>query len=563
MTGAARPELLFVPLGGAGEIGMNLTLYGFGAAGRETWIMVDLGITFGDDRLPGVDVIMPDPTFIAERRDRLAGLVLTHAHEDHLGAVPYLWERLQCPIYATPFAVSILKRKLQEVGLDGRVPITTVPLGGRFTLGPFDLELITLTHSIPEPNALAIRTPLGTVLHTGDWKFDPAPVVGPVSDEAALRKLGDEGVLAIVCDSTNVFTEGTSGSEADLRASLTRLIAAAAGRVAVACFATNVARLETIAAAAADNGRDVVLAGRSMRRIEEAARENGYLAGVRAFLDEADAGYLPRDKTVIICTGSQGEPRAALARIAAGDHPRIALEAGDTVIFSARVIPGNETAIARLQNQLAQRGIGVITWHDEFVHVSGHPARDELVRMYQLARPRIAVPVHGEARHLMEHARLARECQVTETVVAENGTMVRLAPDPAETIERVPAGRLALEGNRVVSLEGELVRSRLRALYNGAAVATVVLDRAGRLACAPQLSTIGLLEADDTALADEIVAAVVQVLNELPRLARADDETVKEAVRVTVRRAFRDRLDKKPVTSVHVVRVGDNEGRPA
>jgi ribonuclease J len=552
----ARPELLFVPLGGAGEIGMNLSLYGFGAAGRETWMMVDLGITFGDDRLPGVDVIMPDPAFIAERRDRLAGLVLTHAHEDHLGAVPYLWERLQCPIYATPFAVSILKRKLQEVGLDVRVPITTVPLGGRFTLGPFDLELITLTHSIPEPNALAIRTPLGTVLHTGDWKFDPTPVVGPVSDEAALRKLGDEGVLAIVCDSTNVFTEGTSGSEADLRESLTRLIAAASGRVAVACFATNVARLETIAAAAADNGRDVVLAGRSMRRIEEAARENGYLAGVRAFLDEADAGYLPRDKTVIICTGSQGEPRAALARIAAGDHPRVALDPGDTVIFSSRVIPGNETAIARLHNQLAQRGIEVITWHDEFVHVSGHPARDELVRMYQLARPRIAVPVHGEARHLMAHARLARECQVTETVVAENGAVVRLAPDPVGTIERVTAGRLALEGNRVVSLEGELVRSRLRALYNGAAVATVVLDREGRLVGVPQLTAIGLLDAGDTALADEIVAAIGRVLGELPRAARDDDQTVKEAVRVTVRRAFRDRLDKKPVTNVHLVRVG-------
>jgi len=363
-------------------------------------------------------------------------------------------------------------------------------------------------------------------------------------------------VLAIVCDSTNVFTEGTSGSEADLRESLTRLIAAASGRVAVACFATNVARLETIAAAAADNGRDVVLAGRSMRRIEEAARENGYLASVRAFLDEADAGYLPRDKTAIICTGSQGEPRAALARIAAGDHPRVALEPGDTVIFSSRVIPGNETAIARLQNQLAQRSIEVITWHDEFVHVSGHPARDELVRMYQLARPRIAVPVHGEARHLMAHARLARECQVTETVVAENGAVVRLAPDPAGVIESVPAGRLALEGNRVVSLEGELVRSRLRALYNGSAVVTIALDRDGRLAGVPQLTAIGLLEAGDATLTDEIAAAIGKVLDGLPRAARDDDATVKEAVRVTVRRAFRDRLDKKPVTSVHLVRVG-------
>jgi len=305
-------ELVFLALGGAGEIGMNLNLYGLGPAGKETWVMIDLGITFGGGQVPGVDVILPDPGFIVEHRDRLAGLVLTHAHEDHLGAVPYLWQRLQCPVYATPFTISILKRKLAETDFADQVEIIEVPLGGRFTVGPFDMELITLTHSIPEPNAIAIRTPVGTVLHTGDWKFDPDPVVGGAADVEALRRLGDEGVLALVCDSTNVFTPGVSGSEAELLKSLSELIADAEGRVAVACFASNVARLETIAKAARANGRDVVLAGRSLVRINDAARENGYLADVSAFLDEEDAGHLPEDQAVLVCTGSQGDPRAAL-----------------------------------------------------------------------------------------------------------------------------------------------------------------------------------------------------------------------------------------------------------
>lgn len=552
--GAAEQEFVFLPLGGAGEIGMNLNLYGLGPRGAETWLMVDLGVTFGDGTLPGVDVIMPDPTFIAERKDRLAGLVLTHAHEDHLGAVAYLWERLQCPVYATPFAVSILKRKLAEAGLERRVPVTTIPLGGKFKVGPFDLELITLTHSIPEPNAIAIRTPLGTVLHTGDWKFDPDPVVGPTSDEAALRRLGDEGVLAVVCDSTNVFTSGTSGSEADLLESLSGLIGASPGRVAVACFATNVARLETIATAAARQGRDVVLAGRALRRIVDAARENGYLADTPAFLVEEDAGYLPREKTLIICTGSQGEPRAALARIAAGDHPRVGLEPGDTVIFSSRAIPGNEISIARVQNQLVRRGVKLITWDDHLVHVSGHPARDELAHMYQLARPKIAVPVHGEIRHLQAHAALALDCQVPVAVVAENGAMVRLGPGEPGIVGHAPVGRLALEGNRVVPMDGELVRGRNRAIYNGSAVVTVVVDRDGVVGD-PQLALIGLLDGDEGDIVAGIRDRVRAAVGAMARRLRGDDDAVKEEVRLAVRRAFRELLDKKPVTTVHLVRL--------
>ena len=433
-------ELLFVPLGGAGEIGMNLNLYGLGRPGEEAWLMVDLGITFGDGTTPGVDVILPDPAFITDRRDRLAGLVLTHAHEDHLGAVPYLWPRLRCPIYATPFTAAVLRRKLSEADLERAVPITEVPLGGRFQVGPFEIELITLTHSIPEPNAVAIRTPLGTVLHTGDWKFDPDPVIGPTADEAALSRLGDDGVLALVGDSTNALVPGTAGSEGDLLETLTEIIKGGPARVAVACFASNLARLETIAAAAAANDRDVVLAGRSLRRIEAAARETGYLTDVRPFVDEANAGFIPKDKVVIICTGSQGEPRAALSRIAAGNHPNVTLETGDRIIFSSRVIPGNEVSVGHLQNRLAQIGVEIITWKDAPVHVSGHPARDELARMYALTRPRVAVPVHGEARHLIEHARLARACQVPHAIVAENGTVVRLAPGEAAAVDTVPVG---------------------------------------------------------------------------------------------------------------------------
>ncbi len=555
MTRKKAGALTFLPLGGAGEIGMNLNLYGLGAPGKETWVMVDLGVTFGDGQTPGVDVILPDPKFITERRDQLAGLVLTHAHEDHLGAVPYLWERLQCPIYATPFTISILKRKLGETDFADRVEIIEVPLGGRFEVGPFDMELITLTHSIPEPNAIAIRTAFGTILHTGDWKFDPDPVVGPTADEDALRRLGDEGVLALVCDSTNVFTPGESGSEADLLESLSGLIGKCRNRVAVACFASNVARLETIARAAQANGRDVVLVGRSLVRIDGAARENGYLADVPAFIGEEDCGHIPDDKVVIVCTGSQGEPRAALWRIANDEHPNVTLSDGDTVIFSSRIIPGNEAAIGRLHNQLVRNGIEVITTQNHFVHVSGHPARDELARMYQLARPEIAVPVHGEVRHLKEHAKLARECQVADAIVAENGAMVRLGPGNPEIVDYAPVGRLVADGNRLVPLDGELIRSRNRAIYNGSAVVTVALGGNGGLAAEPEISTIGLIEEGEGHIVGEALAAARGAVEGLTAKKRRDDDEVRETVRIAVRRTFRKSLNKKPLTTVHLIRV--------
>jgi len=547
-----KDELLFLPLGGAGEIGMNLNLYGH--AGK--WLAIDCGVTFGDDTTPGIDLIMPDPAFIAERRDELVGLVLTHAHEDHLGAVPYLWPRLNCRVYATPFAAAVLRRKLRETGLQDKVPITELPMSGHVMLAPFDLELVTLTHSIPEPNAVVIRTPCGTVLHTGDWKLDPEPLVGPLTDEAALRHLGEEGVLAMVCDSTNALVPGASGSEAEVRQGMMKLVAGRAGRVAVACFASNIARLETAALVAQAHGRHAGLVGRSLYRMEEAARETGYLKDLPPFVDEHDLGFLPRETVLMLCTGSQGEPRSALARIARGQHPNVSLEPGDTVIFSSRVIPGNERAIGRLQDDLTRLGVEIVTARDAFVHVSGHPAREELATMYSWVRPRIAVPVHGEHRHMRAHAALARECQVPQAAVAENGQVLRLAPGVAEIVGEVPSGRLALDGTKLVPLSGELMRERHRLAFGGTIVATLVVDGAGRLAGEPQLSAPGLIDTGNGAeLLDDIRSGIRKTIDELDGGRLLDDDGLREAVRRSVRRTVHAALGKKPLTDIHLVRL--------
>ena len=544
--------LYFVPLGGSGEIGMNLNLYGY----RGQWLMLDCGVTFGEEEHAGVDVIMPDPAFIVERKDRLLGIVATHAHEDHIGAIPYLWPQLQCPIWATPFTASLLRAKLDEAGLGGKAPITVVPMSGRFTIGPFDLELVTLTHSIPEPNAVAIRTPVGTVLHTGDWKLDPDPLVGDVTDEAALVRIGDEGVIAMVGDSTNALVDGHSGSEAELREALTELIGRYTGRVAVACFASNVARLSTIAHAAQAHGRDVALIGRSLWRIDKAARENGYLADVPRFLTEDEAGYVPADRILLICTGSQGEPRAALNRIAREDHPHIVLEEGDVVIFSSRIIPGNDKAIARLQNALVRLGVEIVTTDDHFVHVSGHPCRAELVRMYQMVRPRVALPVHGEARHLQAHAQLAMECQVSDALIIENGDAIRIDAQGATLAGQVPAGRVASDGRRLVPMTGSVLQQRRRVGNQGALVASIVVDHAGALAAPPQISLIGLVEPQDS---DDMQAklrdAATAAVELLPKAMRRDDAQVKDAANRALRKAVNERIGKRALIDVQVVRL--------
>ena len=550
MTVPSADELLFVALGGAGEIGMNLNLYGH--AGE--WLMVDLGIAFGDDSTPGIEVVMPDPAFIVERREQLAGIVLTHAHEDHLGAVADLWPLLKAPVYATPFAASVLRRKLGEAGLLKEVPITEIPLGAGFKVPPFELEMITMTHSIPEPNALAIRTRLGTVFHTGDWKIDPEPLLGELTDEATLRRIGEEGALAMVCDSTNVFVEGEAGSEATVRGNLAKLVRGRRNRVAVTCFASNLARVESIAKAAVDAGRHPVLAGRALQRMVEAAQECGYLLDFPPCVSEREAGYLPKDKVLFICTGSQGEPRAAMAKLADGDHRDLVLEAGDTAIFSARVIPGNERSVGRIQNALVAQGIEIVTDSDADVHVSGHPARDELVQMYQWVRPRIAVPVHGELRHMVEHAALARTCQVPETIVAPNGTLVRLAPGPAQIVDHVPVGRLARDGDSLLPLEGETLRERRKLLWNGAAAVSLVLDRDGALKAEPVVTLRGI-EDGDGSLCQAMASGLVEMLTELNRVNRQNDDLIRDAARQTVRRVVRAHLGKKPLTDVHIVRI--------
>ncbi|MEE8535396.1 MAG: ribonuclease J, partial [Kiloniellales bacterium] len=545
-------DLYFLPLGGTGEIGMNLNLFGHDGA----WIMVDLGVTFPEAGAPGIELIMADPAFIEARRERLAGLVLTHAHEDHIGAVPHIWPRLRCPIYATAFTASLVRGKLADAGLEKAAEVTEVPLSGRFQVGPFEIELITLTHSIPEPNALVIRTSAGTVLHTGDWKFDPDPVVGEDYDEAALRALADEGVLAMVCDSTNALVPGTAGSEADVRDALEELVSGLKERVAIACFATNVARVDSICRVAQRTGRRVALVGRSLLRIHRAAVENGYMTDLPPLIDVKDAGHLPREEVLLLCTGSQGEPRGALWRIARGEHRDVALEPGDAVVFSSRVIPGNERGIHALQNALVEQGVEVLTDREAPIHVSGHPARDELVQMYQWVRPRIAIPVHGEARHLTAHGRLAHECQVPDVLVGKNGALMRLAPGPAAIVEQVPVGRLVLDGTRLAAAESAHLRARRKLLHNGSAMVTLVLDRGGSLREEPRLSFEGVIAPDEEAeILDQTMAAIEKALGRVSRARRTDDEEMAETARIAVRRFLLRATGNRPVIRVHVVRV--------
>ncbi len=542
-------DLAFLPLGGTGEIGMNLNLYRCDGH----WLAVDCGIGFGGAELPEVEIMVPDPAFIAQRRDRLRGLVITHAHEDHIGAVAWLWPQLQCPVYATPFAAAVLRRKLLEANLLNQVKLHVIPPGGEIALKPFSLRFIRMAHSIPESQALAITTPYGVLLHTGDWKLDPTPLIGPPTDEAALAALGNSGVLAMICDSTNAMVEGHSGSEAEVRQNLAALIRGLSGRVAVTCFASNVARFESVALAGQACGRRVALVGRSLRNIEAAARECGYLAGLPSFLREDDVDDVPDDNLLMLTTGSQGEPRSALARIAQDNHPRVVLGEGDTVVFSSRVIPGNERAITAVQDALVRRGVRLMTDADHLVHVSGHPARDELRRLYRLVKPRYAVPVHGEWRHLTAHAELAREAGA-EPVLLEDGDLLNLAPGRVEVVDSAVTGRLVVDGNRLVPLGGGVMAARKRMLFNGVAVASLAVDGSGRLLGRPRLSTPGLFELDDPET-DRITSEFAAALADLPASARRDDAALTEAARAALRRALGKRLQKRPLVEVHVLRV--------
>lgn len=558
-TVQTQDELVFLPLGGCGEIGMNLNAYGYGPPHARRWILADMGVSFGTDDTPGIDLICADPDYLIG--EHIDAVFLTHAHEDHIGAVGLLYPRLQtrAPIYATPFTAELVRSKMDERGLDPRW-LKPVSMGGTVQAGPFEVTYVTLTHSIPEPNALAIRTPAGVILHTGDWKIDPEPQIGSTTDIEGLVALGDEGVLAMICDSTNVFEEGEAGSEETVRQGLIELVAEhKTGAVAVTTFASNVARVKSIIEAAELADRHVCLVGRSMHRITSAAKSVGILPPNLEFVDEGDAGHFPPEHILYLCTGSQGEPRAALSRIARGDHKNVILRQGDSVIFSSRQIPGNERDIFALQNSLADQGVRVITPRmvPQKIHVSGHPCRDELRRMYQWVRPRISVPVHGERRHIMEHAAYARSLQVAEAVTPRNGSLIRLAPGPAEIIDEVPSGRLFLDGNQLVPEGAQGIQERRKLSWNGVIFATVSIDQHGEVLDGPVVVVKGFSEPDGR-LADESLETLEEAaeigVGQMKRKDRLDDDAVERAIGRALRKAAETVYGMRPMIEVVVLR---------
>ena len=549
--GSSEDEIVFLGLGGLGEIGLNVYLYGMGLEDNRRWLMVDLGLTFAEEHEPGVEIVLPDLRFIEEERGALEGIVLTHAHEDHFGAVIDLWDRLRAPIYATPFTAAMLRSKLAEEGSGIEPPITVVPMGARFKVGPFDLEFVTMAHSIPEPSGLVIRTPHGIIFHTGDWKLDRTPLVGEPTDEEKIRSLGREGVRALICDSTNAFREGRSPSEADVAESLKAIIAKAKRRVAVTTFASNVARIRAIAEAAKATRRHLVVAGRAMHRVIQVAMETGYLPQDFRYLDQDQFAYLEPDEVLMLCTGSQGEPRAALSRIAEGEHPDLRLGQGDLVIFSSRTIPGNEKAVTRVQNNLALLGVDILTDADALVHVTGHPRREELKEMYAWLKPAVAVPMHGEARHLREHAWLAKAAGVLDVHPLRNGQMIRLAPDPVAIIDEAPVGRLYRDGRLIVSGEGS-VRERRRLAFAGIVAIGMAMSRRGELLSDPSIAMEGIPAetADGMPMTEVVFDAIDGTLRSIPAGKRRDIELVRDAVRRSVRAAIEQVWGKKPIAKV-------------
>lgn len=546
-------ELVFLPLGGIGEIGMNAYLYGLGPDDARSWLLVDLGVTFPDDREPGVDVVLPDIRFIEEERSRLAGILLTHAHEDHFGAVGELWPRLRVPVYGTRFALTFLREKLTEFSWGSEVPLVEIPIGGRLNIGPFDVELVSMSHSIPETNAVAIRAAGGMVLHSADWKLDPAPGAGPATDAGKLRRLGDEGVDVLVCDSTNALNEGITESEANVAASLRKVILDARARVAVTSFSSSVARLLAVAHAAEAADRSLVLVGRSMVRMVDLARETGMWPETLKTYTEDDFGDLPPEHVVALLTGSQGEPRAALARIAEGQHPRVKLGRGDLVVFSARTIPGNENGVIRIQNRLADMGVEVMTeWPEGPIHASGHPRRGELAKLYEWVRPKTVIPMHGEARHLEAHAAFAHAHGLGTVAGVRNGKIVRLLPGPAEIIDEAPVGRVYRDGHLLISEADDSIRQRRKLSFVGSVVVALALRSNGELAATPKAAFSGIPEydGDGDSFAEIAEKAAIGAIESIPRPRRRDPDLVAEAVRKSVRAAINTAWGKKPICTV-------------
>ena len=556
MAGPQGSELVFVPLGGVGEIGMNFALYGYGPANKREWIVVDVGVTFPDDKLPGVDLVLPDIRFIQENLANLKGIVITHAHEDHYGALLDLWPQLKVQCWMTPFTAGLLEAKRQGESGAPKIPVTIYRAGETFTVGPFSIEAIAVTHSIPEPVSLAISCPAGTVIHTGDWKIDPAPEIGPMTNEARFRELGDKGVLALICDSTNALREGESPSEQAVGQGLKKVIEESKGRVAVTTFSSNVGRIRSIAEAARDAGRQCLVLGRSLKRVIDVSGELGYMDGLPEFVSEEDYGFIPRENLVIICTGSQGEPLAALAKLSRDEMKTVALTAGDTVIFSSRTIPGNEKAILEIKNRLIDLGMRIVEDTDALVHVSGHPRRSELRRMYEWTRPRIGVPVHGEAAHLVAQGSLMSTSGIKEVAQVRDGDMLRLYPGAAEIIDQVPSGRIYKDGRLIGDDDAMGIKDRRKLSFAGHVSVNVVLDEKYELAGDPDLVAIGVAKADQRGelLEELMLDAAVGAVESIPRQRRKDLDLVQESVRRAVRAAANEAWGKKPLVTVFITR---------
>ena len=552
----SKEELLFCPLGGSGEIGMNMNLYAYGKENNRKWIIVDMGVTFADDSIPGIDLIMPDPGFIIDKKDDLLGIVLTHAHEDHIGAVAHIWPELKCKLFATPFTAALITEKFKEKKIDISSFLKIVPLNSKIKLGEFDIDFVTLTHSILEPNGLSIKTPLGTILHTGDWKIDPNPLIGNKIDQEKLEKIGDAGVSAMICDSTNIFSPGRAGSESDVRDSLLRIMELKTKKILVTSFASNVARMESIFYCAKKTGRSICLVGRSMHRIFKAAKKCGYLKGLIEPLEPRDAKKIAKNKILYLATGSQGEPMGAMNRIVNGSHPEVFLEDGDCVIFSSKIIPGNEKKLYNLQNQIVKNNIEIISEENAFVHVSGHPNRDDLKDMYKWVKPKSIIPVHGEHRHMQEHVKFAKEMQVPKTLLIENGDIIKLLPGEApKVVDKAPSGRVYLDGSVNVETDSQSIKDRKNLSVNGYLEITLLVSNNGKIK-KPIISFRGIPENQNN---DPFVFDMEDEIFNICRTFSLDNKNQQrnliETIKSNCRRIVREKTGKRPFTNINIVRI--------
>ncbi len=551
-----KEELIFCPLGGSGEIGANMNLYAYGPKDDQKWIIIDMGVTFADDSIPGVDLIYPDPGFITEKKNDLLGIVLTHAHEDHIGAVSHIWPNLKCNIYATPFTAVLLQEKFKEKKIDISQYLKIVQLNGKINLGPFEIDFVTLTHSILEPNGLCITTPAGVILHTGDWKIDPNPLIGGNIDEKKLKQIGEKGVIAMICDSTNIFSEGRAGSELDVRDSLLRILENKNKKIIVTSFASNVARMETIFYCAKKTGRQISLVGRSMHRIYKAAKKCGYMQNLIEPVDARDAKKLPRDKIIYLCTGSQGEPMGAMNRVVNGIHPDVFLENGDTVVFSSKIIPGNEKKLYQLQNQITKLDVEIITEENAFVHVSGHPNRDDLKDMYTWVKPKCIIPVHGEHRHMKEHILFAKKMQIPQTLLIENGDIIKIFPGKKpEIIDKAPSGRMYLDGSIGVSSDSQAIKERKNLSLNGYLEVTLIVLNNGNIK-KPIISFKGIPEEEinETFIFD-MEDEILSICKSFSLQSKNQEKNLIENLKQNCRKIVRDRTGKKPFTNINIARI--------